>query len=607
MREMKDRSVFMLRWISHSCFLLLLAASSGCGAGPVGLIWYLLSSESGDESEAANVAPARPFLQERIREGGGRVLLSYTLLDDRGGPLRLRAEYQPLAAGDSGDLSFAPASEYRRQVGETGPLSDGLENLQVEANAPRSFRFVWDARADLLRSPLKRPVARVRIRLTALEGSVESDPLLSEDFVAGNEAPRVLYLEPRSESGVVPLAVRVADSTSDPVELEVAWCIGNCPAGGPGFSPASLIRPGGSFESAPEEEGGREAVLFWDTRRDLGEIASSEVHLLISPRDADEGDPFEGVLSIDNNTEPVVQLLDPVLSTDRSFEVPLTFIARDAEGHPVSVVLQWASGSEPFPELPIPESLTRADVEELQALLSSDDPAQVERRAQFHVLSGAPRVLRGTLDGAGPDRREIREPDLLEGSLLFRPPTAFGPRGLPAPPFTAASDVFLIGQAIRFLDERGAPGPWLRIEEIDPRTATARLDGPPGARPGARFELMAQGRLTGLSSSPDGIAHSFIWDSLRDLPAAGLDLEGAVRLRAFAVDSQSGRPFPESTLRVQSRHLVQGPELPADLTPVHVASGDLNGDGLEDLVVTRQSARTALPRPQPSETWMATG
>jgi hypothetical protein len=108
------------------------------------------------------------------------VAIVYSLFDDDGGILDVRVEYQGLGE-DGRDLTpFLPATESHGPV--TLPdgsevQSDGLSALRVERNTAATFRFVWEARADISQPPLSRPVARVRLRMSAREESLAGEPV----------------------------------------------------------------------------------------------------------------------------------------------------------------------------------------------------------------------------------------------------------------------------------------------------------------------------------------------------------------------------------------------------------------------------------------------
>src|SRR5262245_40926704 len=189
--------------------LISLLFASGCGAAAAGLVLGILSTGSSDGSP--NEPPAPPVLESATRIDGDRVLLRYEVRDDDGGPLDVLVEWQP----EDGSREFRQASEYRQPVLDRGgePIqSHGTKGPATEPGRRRRTIFVWDARSDT-----GKPVARVRIRITAFEGTTPSpEPEISEPFWAGNEPAEVTTLEVRAASGVIPIALEIHDSTFDP-------------------------------------------------------------------------------------------------------------------------------------------------------------------------------------------------------------------------------------------------------------------------------------------------------------------------------------------------------------------------------------------------------
>lgn len=638
------------------CVVLSLALS-GCFAGAAGVALGL--AEALDEDNGSVNRPPLVLGIEPTRWNGDLVLVRYDLVDDDGGPLDVRVEWQPADLS----LEYQDASEYEAPVKDQNgaPVeSHGTEKLETEPNKPRATIFVWDARRDL-RSRVGRDVARVRLRITAIEGATTGEAGVSAPFDAGNEAPVVLsvaidpdiQVDPRSGavSGIVPLLVAVYDSTSDPVQLassfrfhrnDAARCMTLAsetePAPPGAGAPCTTSR---FFTTAPADQGGRTHKIFWNTFVDVGDRARPDIKVKMIPHDLfdpHQGEGYWHPVPVDNNNDPEVEILSVAgAAADRHFEIPIRLLVKDEDRHSVTVLLQWARQGEPFPDLsPVVSSLENPSMEELEAIdeilrareAVDDDRHLVALREQLHILSEAPVVLHGTLDDSSElPANKIRATDFVRQGLVFRPPTPGGSRRLQTTdmyaaqfegdleaqaedprrrallrpvtrrttqsvrgvPFGGRSDVFLIGREIRFPTERGSENDCFRISRFDPRTSVATLDRDVELEPGARYTIRANGGAVKLSSSRKGHLHTFVWDSLKDIPVSMTDVE--VNIRALAFDSQGTEAFGDSPMTLNNSPLVKSQDFPGEPSN-SVAIGDVNGDGLQDVAVVHLSAES---------------
>jgi hypothetical protein len=442
---------------------------SGCYAGAAGIVLGLLSLTKDEGADPQNKVPATPLLDPTVRANGEQVIVSYNLFDDDGGPLDVAVEWQPVDGSGKGLLPFSTASEYTGPVAAPGGRtvkSDGRFGLEVAPNVPRAFLFVWSARSDLLRSPLGLPAAQVRMRITSHEEAGDGEPGFSDSFTAGNDPPEVLSVVPLGSSGTIPFAITIADSSADPVTLTATFSF----AGETSPRPMTLVgtAAGTVFETLPGA--GKLNFIFWDSGNvhDLGTQARSDVTIEVVPRDLETGiGRTRASFAVDNNGDPVVQVLNVAGSPDRSFEVPIRFVVRDDEEDAVGVILQWAEAGKEFPALPLD------DPERLSRLLDAEDPGMDPLRNELHVLTEAPVFRRGSVEeGPGLAENQIRATDLVRQGLVFRPPGEDGPRPLPAGPLDERSGVFLIGQEMSFFKANGFPPLTAKIEGFEPSTST---------------------------------------------------------------------------------------------------------------------------------------
>jgi hypothetical protein len=578
--------------------LFLVTTASGCYAGLAGLVVGIIEA-SGGAGESTNQPPLQPVILGARRLDRSHVLVEYSLANDNAGPLAVEVKWQAIeGAGAPPPLTtLAPAKEVPDAV--PGPdggswKSDGTEDLAVDANVAKTFRFVWEARSDLAGALPGQTVALARIEITAFEGSLESKTGASDLFWAGNKPPEVscsgpTLCVPESATGFLPIDVRLSDSTADLVLLEADF---HDPCAGTSGKIEFRGVPAG--RQLTSSAGGEDYTFFWDTGADVPGLCEG-VTIEITPRDEFErGDTLTlGPLRVDNNRDPLVQLVGVAGSPDQAFAIPIRFVVTDEEKDPVSVILQWAREGEDFPSMVDLLPRLERDPSFLRDFLLSPEDSFQRLRKDLHLLSEAQLLSTGLVAPSGGlplDR--VRLPDLVRQGLIFRPPSRDGPRDLGRGPFTEEekSDVFVLGRRIRFVEASSGLDVERRIIGFDPRDSTVTLSEPlEAALPsGTRYDLHANGLPWQLSSSAEGIVHFLVWDSLADLLEEGVPLDSTIRLGAFGIDRyQAGPPDPVgSTFQIEDRYLVQGTTLAGEEVPSAVALGDMNGDGWTDVVIS---------------------
>ncbi|MBI4606154.1 MAG: VCBS repeat-containing protein [Planctomycetes bacterium] len=602
------------RWMLVTC-LLLPAGLAGCYAGAAGIALGLVSSTRPGEGRADSPP----------------VLAQLELLEHKRSPAHIRFRLVD-ADSDPADVAFSFDDGQRSEplliVGDQTSLRD-LET----APSGMDHHRLWDF-ASQLGSGYKDAIT-LRVRVTGAPRPA--------DFVVavGNDAPELAidpsFPRPEPYVGLVGLRFRVKDSSGDQVSVDVEYALDDlaCPPGAPqcwrparpALTPADQETPATALDRVQATREGADVQFFWDAVQDLGNTPR-RVRLRLRPDDG----TYAGGWSVteafvaDNNADPSAVLLDPGSTSDRSFEVPLSLLVRDPEGHRVTVVPQWAAPGEEIQDLGLLVaegwigSLDNPSPEDLAFLaeLPWRRGAEAESiRRRLRTLTGARVAVRGAIDdssGLPPGR--VRVSDLVQRGLLHAPPGVEGPAALPPPPFLlagtpgdgetvglTAADLSPLGRPIRLHDEDGLDVRAV-VAGFDPRDSVLVLEPlageelPATFRPGTRYELEVSVPLRELASSPGGVIHSFVWDAGRDLGLAGVSLASRVRLRATAIDSEAS-PSPEATFPLELEPLVPH-QRPSTGTPPgdsSLAVGDFDGDGRQDLAAlfsTRGQVRLFL-------------
>jgi len=527
--------------------LLLLA---GCGpplAAAIVAVTAGATRDGGGGGGAAPRAPVAALESTPTREGledPDRVLLVFRLSSDGGGSVDVDVRYA-LDPGEGGELRFVTATP----AGD--PRGEGVRGLSAPS-AGAIHTFVWDAARDL-----EGRAARVRLEVTPCAGGLCGPAVRTPPFVAGNTPPRAEFLPtPADLSGNIVFRFRLRDDDGggDLASIEALAVLPD----GTAF-PAAVAS--GRTTSLPAD--GEPVDFVWASLEDpaaggVGATRVDGVRLRIVPADRFErGEPADSApFSVRNNSLPVADLVDGELLADRTNEVPIAVSIRDANGHEVDAIVQYARGNEGFPSLP--PDVARRDVR--QALLA--DPSA---RARFRIAT------------VSPDRRERRvsgvsEPPSGSAFAVLLDDAAAPVAG--APP----------GAAVVFTGAGFAGAS--RLAGVDPATGRLALDPPLALAPpaGAPFVVAGAADPLALATSPEGVLHRVVWDSLADLGPVDVP----VRVRVTPIDSEIGLSDTTLPFAVANGPYVEGGPL-GDLTfsgvlPEAVV-GDVTGDDLPDIVV----------------------
>jgi hypothetical protein len=594
-----------------ACLLLFLPLlAGGCYAGAAAIVLGLLALSERDE-------PRSPTLVSDLEVALARsspAVVSFVLTDAESDPADVECSYALdgtwapllLLEGPLRRLSTSPGgtrhavrwdfasqlgSGYREGLAVSVRVAGGAQASRegvALGNDPPQVQLAAEAELSEERPPI------VGLAAVPLELSDSSDDivsiLVSYRLAAELEDDAAWKL-------VAELNARTATACRDCFTAACSDCFAPeeplpCPLGAECLERARGCLQCFAVSGVEAPRGGKRLDFIWDVVRDLGHTRR-DVQLRFVPFDGLEFGPelLTPPFPTDNNDDPQVELIPIGGASDRSFEIPIRFLLRDANEDAASVILQWAAEGEAFPAL---DSLRLEDEGFLEGLLTASDEEAVECRRGLRILTPAPIRLRGRLDdvddvdAAG---ERIRETDFVRSGLVFVPPEREAVRPLPEPPFGPGSEVFLIGQELKFR-ELEADGSWSvlgasRIVEFDPARSEAKISppAPAGVRGGTHYELEARHSTYKLASSRGGLLHTLIWDSEEDLSAAGVPLNARVKLRAVAVDTERGPPVG-GQIDTENNHLLalRTFDFPGGV-PRQFLVVDIDGDAQNEIVL----------------------
>lgn len=231
--------------------------------------------------------PVGPFALNNIANGPPEI----TLVSDINGTSHVGTVNVQFTLTDTGSDSAVVALEYSenggpftpaRLVGQATPQDAGPF---VCSPNPRLYSLTWDALADLGTTGVK----SVELRLTPAQfgapATVGAPVLTGSFFVDANEAPEVSDFQVYQNSGNITVRVRLMDSSSDAVSLDITarWN-----GGASSYVLTSADFAAGDITNCAASPAGEDNLLIWMTTRassPLASINASDVFWEITPTD----------------------------------------------------------------------------------------------------------------------------------------------------------------------------------------------------------------------------------------------------------------------------------------------------------------------------------
>ncbi|MFO1030491.1 MAG: VCBS repeat-containing protein [Planctomycetota bacterium] len=308
---------------------LVLAAS--CGFGTAGVV-----SSLGSGGGATN-APATPT--------------SLLVLQPKVSPADIQIELADAEANEA-EVEFLFASPATGGVPQRlTRIAQNPVRLQTSRDG-REHRIAWDfANEPGIGTSSLSPGVRLFARIA---NGVNQDTVVD----LGNDAPVVVpeAVTAPEVSGVVPLAVKLVDSSSDITTLKVEYRI-------VGEAAWKLARAAGVTGEQDDpaltnleakQNPGIRVLFFWDSAHDLPGLERDVVVQYTASDGVATALPVTTApFRVDNNDEPQVTIDDGAIieNGDGLRGIPLPFRTFDEDLDPVQVVFQWTKAGSGFPDL----------------------------------------------------------------------------------------------------------------------------------------------------------------------------------------------------------------------------------------------------------------
>ncbi|MCZ6690818.1 MAG: hypothetical protein O7H41_14595 [Planctomycetota bacterium] len=370
-----------------------------------------------------------------------------------------------------------------------GAGSDGVTGLSSDpTGAPHTF--VWDTFADLLTSLVAEPDLEIRITPTDPDGTGNTE--VSNVFIRGNDAPVLTITDPAPlsiQSGLIEFTYDLVDSTSDLVDLVAEYS-----TDGVIFLPASIsVGETADITSAPTP--GLSHDLAWNSIADLGIVNLTGVTFRLTPSDTTGGLDSDVVIDIDNNDLPISFIGAPAISDLEAGDVQVSHILIDGNSDPIDIMVEYSTDGATYltaTENPIPPS------EGITGLTSSPDGVEHiflwDSAANLASLDSDTATLRITPDDGKNPGVVFTTADFLVNNNVEPTATISTPSG--------SQDLDITINYVLFDAESDAVDidVFYSTDGSNFFSATEQT-GPP-----------SEG-VTGLSASPAGDPHVFVWDT----------------------------------------------------------------------------------------------
>jgi hypothetical protein len=422
-----------------------------------------------DNNEAPIASVVTPTLEQ-----SGNVIISYTLYDSNSDPVDVEVKY---STDGGGTWSVADATEV------PGPPSEGTSGLTSSPGGTVHV-FVWDSLADIGQIYS----SQVRLKITPSD-FISGSPGETDDFaVSNNDAPSAFVLTPSGvQSGDVAISYMLVEPEDENCSIAVYFSEDS----GATWSPATMGSGGDGTTNLVGSPGGTNHTYVWDSAADIAvpDAHQSDIRMKIAPYD-----PYRagqagqtGDFEVDNTTPPWVTLTDP--GSPKSANVAIEYTLYDADSETCSAVVEFTTGSGWF-------ACTQSGGDPTSGLTSS--PGGTPHTFIWDTIS----------DNVG--MAGLENVDFRISPSDTKPGTSD----------TVSFSVNNAGDApwVEVTTPAGEQAGNVDIDYVlhDPTSDPCDSYVQFSTDSGATWTDATDSPATGLSSSPGGDAHTFVWNSLAD-------------------------------------------------------------------------------------------
>ena len=218
---------------------------------------------------------------------------------------------------------------------DAGGASDGKTGLSASP-AGEPHTFIWDSATDVPGGAQSGLL--IRITPTDTDGTGTADT--SNPFIRGNDVPLLTITAPApasNQSGLIEVSYDLVDSTSDAVDLIAEYSTDF----GTSYNAAS-ISVGETVGLTASAAPGTPHNLAWNSVANLGVGNFTGVLFRLTPRDfpPPDGTPGTVTIDVDNNDLPIAFIGSPSGGDLKGADVPISYILIDGNGDAISIVAE---------------------------------------------------------------------------------------------------------------------------------------------------------------------------------------------------------------------------------------------------------------------------
>jgi len=511
---------------------ILVSSTAGCGSAAVAAV-LLLRPKNRSTAAGTQQTPPTVYILSASQSQGRDVTITYILIDQNSNPVDITVEFST-----DGGANWKAATE------ATSSYSHGVSGLSASPGGDLHI-FVWDADNA---SDLPGYVGDATVRITPSDASGQGVPAEVTVRVDNNSPPTVSGVAPQSNpaGGSVTIDYTLTDAEGDSCSITVEYSVDN----GTTWQMATEGTGGDGVSNLSSSTTGVAHTFVWDTLKDLGYANYTGVIVRITPADTKPGNAKQSApFDVNNNEAPSVAITTP--SGEQSGNVAITYTLYDSNSDPVDIEVQWY---DPVADQWNPA--TQAGGDSLTGLSSS--PSGVSHVFVWDSLTDFGTKFSDQVkfkirpsDATAQGNWVESDPFIVANN---KAPSASVPT--PASPQTASVTILYT------LTDDESDLCNIRVEYttdgVNWQTTSEDTSNP------------NHEGVSGLSSSPTGVQHTFVWDAQKDLDG---QLVTTVQVRVVPSDT-----YREGTAGISAQFTVDATHPPqvSVTTPTSPVSGPVS-------------------------------